>query len=491
MRAFVPLAFAIVLVAGAGCLGPADLLDRIRDELAGEGPRFGPEVAMEQDSMGAEPNLAILPDGTLFITAVAGSQDEPNAREGAAWLWRSQDGGESWETLRAPTRDSPLGTPSAPNTRRPFGSSDADVAASSDGWIYYTDWWNWGAPVTTAGTPLPGVPRAGNYLVEASSDGGETWAVASVTGPDATNIDRQWLVPAENEFLGLAYNWYNDARNFAATPLGPGGSELRIVVSRDHGASWSGPFTVAPVGPDVGYVIAKPFLVRNGTTSGLGGTILFPYFELPWSANLSAPATLKVAQSTDGESWTSSVVAEDVVMETIWPLQGAAWGDGRASLVWNARDGEGISLFVSHLGAISDDATSWSAPERVVTGGTTFLPWAAGTPSGRFAVAAYFSNATGAWADAANDTEWRLGVWETATPLANGSYQRVFASEVVKVGPLCPEGAACPANRELLDYVAVAYGPDDRLHASWARSRENPQIEGALMGWVHYAGSVA
>lgn len=109
---------------------------------------------------GAEPNIAVGADGSLWITAVAGSQERPNALEGAAWLWRSTDGGATWETLREPMRETPLG--SLPKTRKPFGSSDADVAASDDGWIYYTDWWNWGAPVFTPSTttppPAPPVP---------------------------------------------------------------------------------------------------------------------------------------------------------------------------------------------------------------------------------------------------------------------------------------------------------------------------------------------
>lgn len=482
---------ALVLVAATltGCVSLGEVRDRIREELAGEGPRFGPEIPMEQPSMGAEPNLAILPGGAIFVTAVAGSQERPNALEGAAWLWRSVDGGDSWETLRAPARDTPLGTPQLPNSRRPFGSSDADVAASSDGWIYYTDWWNWGAPVA-------GTPRTGNYLVERSNDNGATWEATPVTGPDGTNVDRQWLVAGEGGFVGLAYNWFNDPRNLGTTPLGPGGSELRIVVSRDHGATFEGPFVVAPTGPDVGYVIAKPFIVplANGTeldASVAGGALVFPYFELPWSANLSAPAVLKVAHSLDGESWTATTVAEDVVMETIWPLQGASWGEGRATLAWNARDGDGISLFASHLEGIGADATEWTAPARIVSGGTTFLPWVAGdAESGRVAVGAYFSNATGRAQDAPNETEWRLGIWESGTPLANASFERVFASEVVKRGPLCPEGAACASNRELLDYAAVAYGPDGRLHAAWARSRENPEAPGALIGHVHYAGSL-
>ena len=104
-------------------------------------------------SIGAgEPNIAVLPDGTLFVTSPTGLQMKPNALEGAAYLWRSTDGGATWETLRGP-ETSPVGLGA-------FCSCDADVIASPDGTIYFSDWWN------------------GNYMVEASTDGGGSWSSA-------------------------------------------------------------------------------------------------------------------------------------------------------------------------------------------------------------------------------------------------------------------------------------------------------------------------
>ena len=70
----------------SGCATPGAGLDP-QDALP-SAPALGPSIAMDQPTGGAEPNLAIAPDGTLWITAVAGSQERPNHERGAAWLWR-------------------------------------------------------------------------------------------------------------------------------------------------------------------------------------------------------------------------------------------------------------------------------------------------------------------------------------------------------------------------------------------------------------------
>lgn len=42
--------------------------------------------------------------------------------------------------------------------------------------------------------------------------------------------------------------------------------------------------------------------------------------------------------------------------------------------------------------------------------------------------------------------------------------------EPVKQGSLCPRGASCQGDRELLDYVSMIYAPDGRMHYAYARS---------------------
>jgi hypothetical protein len=73
--------------------------------------------------------------------------------------------------------------------------------------------------------------------------------------------------------------------------------------------------------------------------------------------------------------------------------------------------------------------------------------------------------------------------------LGAGGWSVAPVGEPVKVGAMCPRGAACPADRELLDYPSLAYGPDGALHVAFATSRE---LEGGLKaGLVSYVGALA
>jgi hypothetical protein len=143
------------------------------------------------DISGAEPNLAFLEDGTVFVTAPAFRNGKANLHEGAAYLWRSTDQGASWDVLRSPSAQGPLS----------FCTCDADVVTSPDGWVYYTDWW-----ITPAGQ---------NFVVEASGDGGATWQSTPLTTTDTRRMDRQWLIAGEDGFVGLFYSYFGTVPSLA------------------------------------------------------------------------------------------------------------------------------------------------------------------------------------------------------------------------------------------------------------------------------------
>lgn len=476
----------LVALGLAGCLTTSEPLGG-QGLLPGGLPlRFLDAVAMDQPTGGAEPNIAVLGDGTLFIAAVAGSQERPNALEGAAWLWRSADAGATWETLRAPARDTPLGT--LPMTRRPFGSSDADVVTSPDGWVYYTDWWNWGAPVA-------GTPRYGSYLVERSSDGGATWESSPVTTLDSLGgIDRQWLVAGEGGFVGLFYAYFHGAQNAlrrAGDPFGRADTvmSLQAVFSRDHGASWGEPVTVVPPISGHAYQIAHPLPLPDGTLVLPYGDVLDTSVERDDFAN---PAVVRVMVSEDGgATWERrTVAAVPEGFDNLWAVQGAADATGigpeergHPYVAWAARTGANMTVFVSRSG---NDGVTWSEPLPLRAAGLNFLPWLAARGDGTLAVGWYGGDATGKPEEAPEDAAWYAYVAESRDGGRTFEVAKV-SEEPVKTGPLCPKGAACSGNRELLDYVSLAYGPDGRLHYAFARSRE---VAGQRAGLVHYAGSV-
>lgn len=493
---------ALALILAAGCTTPGS-------ELASTGAlllpplAFGPAVAMDQPTGGAEPNLAVASDGTLWITAVAGSQERSNHETGAAWLWRSTDEGATWETLRAPMRETPLG--SVPMTRRPFGSSDADVVTSPDGWVYYTDWWNWGAPVA-------GTPRAGNYLVERSSDGGKTWTSASVTTMHGLTgaVDRQWLVAGEDGFVALFYAYFHPVENlpclggrFGQLPLCPDVMSIQVVLSEDHGATWSDPVTVVPPEAGTGYQIAHARIAPDGA-------LVMPYGYVKYAKDFwTDPSEVRLARSTDGgRTWTQTTVAQvPGGFDNLWAVQGAldatgagagarghvyvAWaardvpkdtsGPSRASGTTAARTGETMTLFLSRS---ADFGESWSEPLVIREEGLNFLPWVAARGDGRVAVGWYGGDALGDPTEASDAATWYAYVATSADGGHTFQSARV-ADAPVKVGPICPKGAECGAsNRELLDYVSLDYTPDGRIAYAFATSRE---VGGVKAGLVNFA----
>ncbi|HWG90916.1 MAG TPA: sialidase family protein [Candidatus Thermoplasmatota archaeon] len=481
MRSRALLALTLLLAAPllAGCLTPAGTEEApvvLVPQLPAL-PEFLPVVAMDQPTSGAEPNIAILPDGTIFITAVAGSQEKPNAREGAAWLWRSKDGGTTWETLRQPQRDTPLGTPTAPNTRRPFGSSDADVVASPDGWVYYSDWWLVRAPVFAPGVPTP---SGGNYLVERSNDGGDTWESTSVTIPDATDVDRQWLLAGPDGWVGLFYAYFHPVENRVGSVQGTFVMSIKAVYSKDYGATWSDAFTVVPTVENHAYQISHPRLLPDGT-------IVMAYADITSTDDAGAdPGAVKLAVSVDqGLTWEQRHVADvPLGFDNLWAVQATTTPQGGTTVVWAAHDtNDTISI---HVADSLDAGRTWTPPTLVQGGGLHFLPWAAADRNGRVALGWYGGNATGKPEEAPEDTLWHAYVAVRDT--LNGEWAvSPVSPDPVKVGPLCPKGAACSANRELLDYVSLDYGPDGRLHYAFARSRVIDSAP-APVGHVHYAG---
>ncbi|MCA1812706.1 MAG: glycoside hydrolase [Halobacteriales archaeon] len=455
----------LLVLALAGCVSTSQPL--ATSSLSVPLPVLGVDKALHEQGFAGEPNIAVLPDGTLFIAAVAGDAGGPNAQQGGAWLWRSKDQGAAWDTLRQPgplRGATPLGGG--------FCSCDADVITSPDGWVYYTDWW------------IAGFFGPGNFLVERSGDGGQTWESSPITTVDALNgVDRQWLVAGENGFVGLFYAYYYPVGNTVVPLLNDplmGRSDylmtINAVLSTDHGASWSQPVTVTPPLRMHEMLHGKPFLLSDGT-------LMMPYGDVAGNY-LRDPGIVTVAISKDqGKTWSQRRVAEvPQSFEAVWPVEGAADAAGNAYVIWNGRDGPTMNVWVSRS---SDDGATWGAPIAIRSAGLNFLPWVTARGDGTLAAGWYGSNTTGDPAKADNDTHWLA---YTARSADHGAtWQLGLArSEPVKVGPMCALGAACRDDRELLDYVSLAFDGGGRVHYAFAVSKDLGND--ATTALVHYAG---
>lgn len=140
----------------------------------------------------------------------------------------------------------------------------------------------------------------------------------------------------------------------------------------------------------------------------------------------------------------------------------AAWIDKRA----------GAASFGAYVARSTNGGTSWSTPVRVSGPGTGVFPWIVAGSDGRTAVAWYETPAMGGnpnnvpagspWnAFVATKTDWATdpaAAWTTVQVSASPNH----------FGPLCTLGAACTANRALLDFFEATIGPDGKVHVAWS-----------------------
>ena len=467
MRLIPLLATAAILAATlAGCSAEPPAEEPVVLPTADLPVAFLPDVALPQDIGAGEPNIAVAPDGTLWVTAPVGGSQKPNVREGGAYLWRSTDGGSTWDVLRQPrlqqAEESPLPYQGA------FCSCDADVVVSPDGWVYYSDWW------------IAGV-APGNYLVEASADGGETWTSNSVPIPQnlVAAMDRQWLVAGEDGFVAIVYSFFGSACAFVACAPGvvPAfgldrpGQALEAVISRDHGETWADPVPLVPAQDGSAYQVAHPRL--------RGGEMWMPYGHVPNADGFwRDPSEVRVAIAGEDGSAAEDVLVAEVPegFDNLWAVQGATDpSTGRSFVAWAARMDDDHSLVWMSW---SDDLRTWSAPYAVTREGIHVLPWVDAS-GGKVLVGWYGTGATGDPLEVPNSAEWfaLAAQWNVTAdpwlepPRAATMPVTKVSLEPVKKGPMCPRGAACPSDRELLDYVSMVYDPEGQLHYAFARSQ--------------------
>ncbi|MGQ0535946.1 MAG: sialidase family protein [Methanobacteriota archaeon] len=417
-----PALLAVVLLAG--CVGPpAD------DEGTGgaRALRFADPVRLMDAGWASEPNVVVHPDGrTAFVVAAGSGSAGPNVVDGDVFLWRSEDAGDSWEAVRT-LRGSPL----PPNPAARFCSCDADVDVAADGRVYIAD--SWKGPLGT-----------GNFVVQSSTDRGETWSPGSPVTAPSPYTDRQWIVPGSGAVVYLAYRAFG-------IPAG-----LWMSRSEDAGARWSGFFPVVDDSQGTPHP-GKPRLVGDAR-------LLFPYALVrPTATYYEEPAEIRVAISDDrGEGWRTVAVADEPHgTGGIWPVEMAVRGD-EARLVWRSRGADGTVGLRS--AASVDGGASWSSPQALTPARENhLLPWAAFAPDGTFAVAAYSASRPGDPAEMPPETQW-FPTLLVVPPDPSRPPTAVRVTEAPsKEGALCAHGGQCRSDRELLEYLSVAALADGRL----------------------------
>jgi hypothetical protein len=196
---------------------------------------FAPPVQIDPNAAGGEPVSVVAPDGSITVSAHAGTTHlykSPQAAAGAGDFavgysnqtinWRSTDGGASWSRVGVlpPVKTGPHSVTST-------GFSDPDLAMDQAGVLYNTE------------INLPQV------AVYSSLDDGQSWPIAN---PVASSGDRPWLVATEP---GEVYVLTNLLITRPLLRSDDGGVTFKVV---HDNAPINGKPIVDPLNPDDGLI---------------------------------------------------------------------------------------------------------------------------------------------------------------------------------------------------------------------------------------------
>ncbi len=315
--------------------------------------------------------------------------------------------------------------------RTTLGDGDADVKITSAGTTLLTDL---------------------NFVLNPNGNGhlqlgvNVTRCPAGTTAPsgcthiflDTAGADRPWITTAGSS----AWVAYHDSGNSTL---------IRVKRSTDDGRTWSPAGSPIPgqgaatgdatFNNDLGPVVADP----------VTGVVYQVYAagEPQTKAKSSNFNNIFVSRSTDGgKHWTSVLVfhaAPGTGLNNIFPALAVDPVTHVLYASWT--DQHGVDVAQS-----ADGGLTWSPPVTVSTIQTTVMPWVAAR-NGKVDVVYYGSTAA-----SPSDTS---AVWNVYDSQFSGSAWTVkqVSNAPNRVGAICLQGAACTANRQLLDLFQVAEDP--------------------------------
>lgn len=380
----------------------------------------------------AEPSVAAAPDGTLYVLA-------------SGHLWRSADGGASWEALGESYCT--FQTPACPGLEaRDLGLPhgwDGDLVADAAGRLHYL-----------------GLGCAGQSCVphHTSDDRGESWSdghdLAQDMPKDQTfNFDRQWITRRASD--GALFATWRHLQNHVVMRASP-----------DGGATWGDVVTVA-----------------DDTASG-------PLVVDEANGRLFVPlgyGDMQLARSDDGgATWTTVDVPDSAARGAIFPVAAAdaagnlyaAWAEDVADAVnSNAGLQEGARPVV-RLASSRDGGLSWTEPVVLsAEGSTAVFPWIAAGAAGRVVVA-WYENVLGTPLGAPGEWHVALAVSVNADADAPEFATVRVTDEPAHVGPVCTSGGGCDVyggDRSLLDFFEVGIAPDGQPFLAWGADGPAPR----------------
>ncbi|MEA3190331.1 MAG: hypothetical protein QOD77_913 [Thermoplasmata archaeon] len=413
-------------------------------------PVFAAPVLVDTVRAGGEPVVAVLPSGTILVSAHPGFThyrpgDDPLPEElltpyaGQSFLWRSTDHGATWTHVGLNEMEEGPRGPGA-------GVSDPEFTVLADGTVCTTD--------------LEALAAAS---VACSLDDGRTWLTGNPLASGGP-VDRQWLASYQGELY------------FTANYFGPG-ADFRA--STDMGLTWEDRGNT-PCNSDVVADARNGHLVQgcNGTgiTVSTDGGRTWSEPRAPVNASDGGARMMtEPALDAAGNVWTAWAQGEHGLWAAGTPDEGATW-PWVFDLTPHARLGLGLA-----------------------GNGTYVWPWISAGSAGRFAVS---------WIGSVDDdpSESYAGEWRVYTAFvldATGASPSVtvvpFTPDPIHVGPICQQGTTCEADaalgdpagdRRLGDFFETTIDADGWLLGAWSNTAAAPSDVISHPQFARQAGGV-
>ncbi len=389
-------------------------------------------TVLSQSNGDSEPAISIGSDGTMAITGLPWIR--PTLADFSTRLWTGSFG--STPTLQGGL-DGSLIQPG----RVVVGALDADVDIGSTGRLHATSLLGLVNPPFTAAT-------IGVSAVTCPSPASAGFSIANCTAQiiDKAGADRQWIT-SDGQRVWISYH------DSVASSL------IHVQRSNDDGFTWrkvgdpipgQGRATGdATFNNTAGPIVADPFTHNVYVVYAAGE----PSVQKGTSADFN---NIYVSRSTDGvRTWTAKRVFRAPLftrLNNIFPALGVDPSNGALYAAWSDTD----SIFVSKS---TDQGMTWSPAQAVSSApvNTALMPWVA-AKAGVVDVVFYGTSAT-----SKDDPGAVWNVYLAKSTNGGISYSQSLVSPTSNhVGPVCTNGSACPADRELLDLFEVAIAPSGK-----------------------------
>lgn len=417
-----PMLLSIAVLAG--CLGP----DSGSNEAGGRGPNvirpvtepastavtqlldvaFAPIKIIDGDHAGGEPVILVDKKGVIIVSGHPGythirgpDTDLVTGTTGQAFVWRSTDGGETWQFVGIP-----VGGVNAGPRNAATSVSDPDLTMRPDGGI-----------ILTTLQSLVSIP------VEISTDSGATWSGQPLHG--VAGVDRNWVAACNNDDVYQVYSSFAHAP-LTLIPGGPFGSGGRwFAHSTDGGQTWTDQHAVG-----VGGNIICDQNTEEGKYLyvGSGGTL---------SVSSDKGRTWKTIRANGTGSGALSRPAVDAV-GNVYTVGIANGTSENPHLYYSVSTDHGQSY-----------ARSVEIDTRGIVNGSHVWPWITAQDEGRIGIVFYGASKHGAPTSFDRTVSW--DVYSVIVPNALDPEPTAYVTKASNVpihfGAICV-GTVCQANPE-------------------------------------------